>query len=67
MAVFIAHVLFTAAMRITLMRLGVDQVGTHLLLGTVIGVGGPLVLLWLSHRLRVPWLFDSSRWLKTLG
>lgn len=66
MAVFIAHVLFMAATRIMLVRLGVDQVGAHLLLGTIIGVVGPLVLLWLSQRLRVPWLFDSPRWLARL-
>lgn len=63
MAAVIAHVFFMAAARIVLMRLGVDQVGVHLLTGVVIGVGGPLMLLWLSQRLRVPWLFDPPQWL----
>ncbi|WP_248123020.1 acyltransferase family protein [Micrococcus lacusdianchii] len=63
MAVFIAHVLFMAAARIVLLRLGVDQVGLHLLIGVVIGVGGPLMLLWLSQLLRVQWLFSAPQWL----
>lgn len=44
MAIYLAHVFFSAAVRIGLLKIGVADTGVHLLLGTVAGIIGPLAL-----------------------
>lgn len=43
-AIFLFHVFFTAATRISLMRLGVQSIGLHVLAGVLFGVLGPVAL-----------------------
>lgn len=52
-AIYVAHVLFSAALRILLVKLGVTSLPLHLVLGTLIGVLGPLVLMGLARRYRL--------------
>lgn len=59
--IFLAHIIFTAATRITLEHVGVHSAAPHLLLGTLVGIAGPLALWWLGHRMGVPWLFSAPR------
>lgn len=44
MAIFLAHVFFSAAVRIGLLMAGVEDTVVHLVLGTVAGIIGPLAL-----------------------
>lgn len=57
MVVFLAHLLFTPTTRIVLSRLGVTDPTVHVVLGTVAGVVGPLLLAALAARARADWLF----------
>lgn len=59
--IFLAHIIFTAATRIALEQAGVLSVAPHLVLGTLMGVAGPLALWWLGARVGVPWLFSAPR------
>ena len=59
--IFLAHIIFTAATRITLEQVGVHSAAPHLVLGTLVGIAGPLALWWLGHRMGVPWLFSAPR------
>lgn len=51
--IYVSHVIFTAGMRVALMELGVENIYTHVLLGTLTGVAGPLVLLHIARRFGV--------------
>lgn len=53
MAVFLAHTAFSAAMRIVLLKTGISDPNLHLLLGTVVGLLGPVALALFAQRLRV--------------
>lgn len=53
-AIFLFHVFFTAAMRIALERIGVRDVGLHILLGTVAGLAGPILLERWIARFKIP-------------
>ncbi|GAB4345558.1 MAG: acyltransferase [Cyanophyceae cyanobacterium] len=57
--IFVAHTIFSAALRVVLQKLGVEVPLVHLLAGTVIGLYGPMALVALGQRLRFPYLF---RW-----
>lgn len=59
--IFLAHVIFTAATRIALIQLGVTAVAPHLVLGTLIGIAGPLAVWWVGARTGAPWLFVAPR------
>lgn len=56
-AIYVAHVLFAAALRIALVKAGLVSWPLHLVLGTVAGVIGPLGLLVLLNRWGVAGLF----------
>lgn len=43
-AIYVAHVIFAAALRIVLIKLGVKDLSLHLVAGTAIGILGPLGL-----------------------
>ena len=53
MAVFLAHTIFSAATRIALIKIGISDPSLHLILGTAIGLAGPLALALWAQRLRV--------------
>ena len=53
MAIFLAHTVFSAAMRIGLLQAGMSDPNLHLFMGTAIGLAGPLALALLAKRLGV--------------
>ncbi len=59
MAIFVAHTLASAAVRIGLDKvLHVRDAGVHFVLGTVVGIGVPWALFMLSKRWAFPYLFE---------
>ncbi len=48
MPIYLSHVIFSAATRLVLRRLGTEDLNTHMLLGTLAGGLGPLALLWFA-------------------
>jgi fucose 4-O-acetylase-like acetyltransferase len=50
LAIYVAHVLFTAATRIVLMKAGVDLLPVHVFTGTLAGIIGPLIIYELCAR-----------------
>jgi len=50
MPIYLTHVIFSAASRLILHRLGVDDVTVHMAFGIVAGLAGPLALVWLAKR-----------------
>ncbi len=50
MAIYLAHIFFTAFSRIALTTMGVQNLWVHVLIGTALGVLGPLVLQLLVDR-----------------
>jgi hypothetical protein len=62
MAIFCAHTIASAGVRIALQKiLRVDNAGVHLAAGVAAGLYGPLALVWLSQRFRFPYLFELPR------
>lgn len=59
MVVFLGHLLFTPTARIVLMHLGVTDLATQVVAGTVAGVGGPVLMSIAASRLGMPWLFAA--------
>ncbi|MEW9919821.1 acyltransferase family protein [Marimonas sp. MJW-29] len=51
--IFLAHTIFSAAFRIGLLKVGVDGLNVHLLVATIVGLAGPIALVWGSRRLGV--------------
>ena len=50
MAIFLAHTIFSAVVRELLLAAGIKDILTHLVLGTALGVFGPLALLAIAQR-----------------
>lgn len=50
LAIFVAHTIFSAGLRIVLVSQGVVAPGPHLILGILVGIAGPLGLLWVARR-----------------
>jgi fucose 4-O-acetylase-like acetyltransferase len=62
LAIYCAHTLASAGVRIGLKSvLHVANPGIHLALGALVGLYGPLALVWLSKRFRFPYLFELPR------
>lgn len=57
--IFVAHTIFSAALRVLLQKLGIEVPFIHLLAGTAIGLYGPIALAELGQRFQFPYLF---RW-----
>lgn len=53
MPIYLVHILFTAVTRIILLRLGVEGLLPHLILGTAAGMAGPLACVWAARRLHI--------------
>lgn len=51
--IFLAHTIFSAAFRIALRSSGVEMLSVHLLVATLVGLIGPILLVWVSHRLHI--------------
>ena len=63
MPIYLTHVIFSAAVRMVLARLGQDGLIVHLIIGTLAGLAGPLLLVWLAHRVGISALlgFETAR------
>jgi fucose 4-O-acetylase-like acetyltransferase len=62
LAIYCAHTLASAGVRIGLKSVAhVANPGIHLALGMLVGLYGPLALVWLAKRLRFPYLFELPR------
>jgi fucose 4-O-acetylase-like acetyltransferase len=64
MPIYLAHIVFASGLRIVLIKLGIDQPWLHIVVGTVVGIAGPIILYKLSNSLRFNSLFNSP-FLKT--
>ena len=53
LAIFLAHTIFSAAFRIGMLKLGVDGLIPHLFVAVVVGLAGPIALVWVSRQLGV--------------
>jgi fucose 4-O-acetylase-like acetyltransferase len=51
LAIFVAHVIFLAAVRVALLVLGVETLALHLAAGVLVGIFGPLCLYLVARRL----------------
>lgn len=56
--IYLAHAVFVAGMRIVLMRLGVEHWFPHIVLGTAVGLYGPIILVQMSERFGFTFLFS---------
>jgi fucose 4-O-acetylase-like acetyltransferase len=60
LAIFLMHTLFASGVRIGLHKfLGIDDLAPHLVLGTLVGLGGPLIAVILLERWNVQGLFAA--------
>ncbi len=60
--IYVAHTLCSSAIRIGLQKgLNLNEPWLHLSVGTVAGVAGPIVLVWLSGRVGFPYLFTLRK------
>ena len=50
MPIYLVHILAASGARIVLSKLGIDNMGAHLVLGCVLGIAFPLALLYLAYR-----------------
>lgn len=57
--IYVAHTIVSAGFRIILIRVfDITEPWTHLVGGTLVGVLGPLVLVWITQRIGFPYLFS---------
>lgn len=59
MPIYLAHIIFASGLRIVLVKLGIDDPSIHVLLGTLVGLVGPIALFYVSKTLRFNSLFNS--------
>jgi fucose 4-O-acetylase-like acetyltransferase len=57
--IYLAHIIFASGTRIVLEKAGVEGLAVHLVLGTLAGLVGSLVLFAVSRRLGWTWLFGT--------
>jgi fucose 4-O-acetylase-like acetyltransferase len=60
LAIYLSHTIFSAGLRIVMLAVGIDDMILHLVLGTAIGIAGPMVLIWLSARARTDRILGFS-------
>ncbi|WP_404381683.1 acyltransferase [Knoellia locipacati] len=56
--IFLAHIVLTDIARHALTVADVTDITTHVVVGSIAGVLGPLALWWLGRRAHAPWLFQ---------
>jgi fucose 4-O-acetylase-like acetyltransferase len=59
--IYVAHTIISAAVRSLLLRCGVNDPLTHVVLQTAAGIYGPIALYEVCHRLGADWLFALPR------
>jgi peptidoglycan/LPS O-acetylase OafA/YrhL len=52
MPIYLAHILAASGTRIALSKLGMDNIGVHLVLGCLLGIAFPLTLLYGAYRIK---------------
>ena len=57
LAIYVMHTMFSAALRILLVKLGTDDLMLHLVFGSAIGIIGPVIVY------RIPRRYGASRYL----
>jgi peptidoglycan/LPS O-acetylase OafA/YrhL len=50
LAIYVMHTMFSAALRILLVKLGIDDLMLHLVLGGAIGIVGPVIFYGVARR-----------------
>lgn len=53
LAIYVMHTMFSAATRIALFKLGIDDIATHLILGIVAGILGPIPVFLVAQKFRI--------------
>ena len=53
LAIFLAHTIFSAAFRIGMLKAGVENLPVHLVVAVIVGLAGPVLLVWASRRLGI--------------
>lgn len=53
LAIFLAHTIFSAGLRIVLLMLGIEVLVVHLILATLVGLIGPVLLVLLARKMRL--------------
>lgn len=62
MTIYLLHILAGSGARVIMSALlGIDSIVVHLLLGTLVGLGCPLVAQWLIQRYRLQFLLSAPR------
>lgn len=59
--IFLAHIVVASGTRIVLVQAGVTDPWVHLVAGTVLGIGVPIVVAVVAERLRWTWVFGLPR------
>lgn len=59
MAIYLGHITLMAGARIVLLSLGVTSVPVHVVIGTLVGTLGSLLIVWAARY--IPWLLQSPR------
>jgi fucose 4-O-acetylase-like acetyltransferase len=59
--IYVAHNFFTVFARLMLVSMGVSDVTTHLFVGTLFGILGPLAIWWCCYRTGFRWLFTAGK------
>ena len=59
MEIYLGHITVMAAVRVLLLKLGVESVALHVFLGTLIGTFACLLITWIAKY--VPWLLRAPR------
>jgi fucose 4-O-acetylase-like acetyltransferase len=52
MPIYLAHILAASGARIVLSKLGIGDIGVHLVLGSLLGIAFPLALLYVAYRFK---------------
>ncbi len=57
LAIYVAHIVFAAAARTVLLKLHITDLPLQLLVGVLVGLGAPLLLFYVSRRMKFQYLF----------
>jgi fucose 4-O-acetylase-like acetyltransferase len=62
--IYVMHIVLYAGTRLVLLRLGVESLEVHLVVGMLAGVGIPILASVLAPRLHLEWLFAPPLWIQ---
>ena len=64
MPIFLMHTIFAAGIRTVLMKLGVESIAVHIVLGMAFSFAGPVVAASIMRRLKLDFLYDPGKYIK---